>query len=270
MTVHLVGAGPGDPELLTVRAHRLLSQADVVVHDRLVSQTVLALAAGARLVDVGKTPSGPRIAQDDINRILIDEGRRAPSVVRLKGGDPYLFGRGAEEVAALRAAGVGVEVVPGISSAFAAPSAAGIPVTHRTISTGVTVVTASTATDTSGVDWSALARLGHTLVVLMGVRQAPLVAEKLAEHGLPLHEPVAVIGSATTGQQRVQRTTLAQLHQADVPAPATIVIGPVAALPDLPVWTPTPEPGHEKASYPLPSFPLPSFPWPALTGAAQP
>lgn len=243
MTVHLVGAGPGDPELLTVRADRLLTEADVVVHDRLISQAMLELAHRARLVDVGKAPGGPRAAQDDINHILVTEGRQAMTegrtVVRLKGGDPYLFGRGAEEADALREAGIPVQVVPGISSSLAAPAAAGIPVTHRTTSTGVTIVTGSVANDTSGVDWSTLAALDHTLVVLMGVRPAPTLAAQLIEHGRPADEPVAVVGSATTGDQRTVRTTLAGLHRADVPAPATIVIGPVAALPDLPTWIPT-------------------------------
>ena len=261
--VYLVGAGPGDPELITVKGLRCLQQADVVVHDRLVSRAVLDLATRARLVDVGKTPGGPRWAQDDINQILITEGRRADVVVRLKGGDPFLFGRGAEEAEALQAAGVGVEVVPGISSALAAPAAAGIPVTHRTVSTGVTIVTGSTAADTSGVDWSRLAPLDHTLVVLMGVRQAPTLAAQLIEHGRRPTEPVAVIGSATTGHQQVQRTTLAELHLTEVPAPATIVVGPVAALADLPVWVPTLESGAHPAQDITPSFPLP-----ALTGAA--
>lgn len=242
MTVHLVGAGPGDPDLLTVRAHRLLGQADVVVHDRLVAPAVLALAPQARLIDVGKTPGGPRRAQADINRILIAAGRRVPTVVRLKGGDPYLFGRGAEEAAALRAAGIEVTVTPGVSSALAAPAAAGVAVTRRSVSTGVTIVTASTADDTSGVDWPGLAALDHTLVILMGVRAAPGVAATLIEHGRAPDEAVAVVGSATTGHQQAVRTTLAELGRADVPAPATIVIGPVAALADLPTWIPSPSP----------------------------
>jgi uroporphyrin-III C-methyltransferase len=264
MTVHLVGSGPGDPDLLTMRAHRLLGEAEVVVHDRLVARAVLDLAPRARLVDVGKTPGGPRRAQDDINQILITEGRRADIVVRLKGGDPYLFGRGAEEAEALRRAGVAVEVVPGVSSALAAPAAAGVPVTHRTISTGVTIVTGSTAADTSGVDWSRLAPLDHTLVVLMGVRQAPTLAAELIEHGRSPAEPVAVIGSATTGHQRAVRTTLAQLHRADVPAPATIVIGPVAALADLPTWVPTLEATHPTTDL------APSFPLTTIAGAPRP
>jgi uroporphyrin-III C-methyltransferase len=236
MTVHLVGAGPGDPDLLTVRAHRLLGQAEVVVHDRLVAPAVLDLAVRARLVDVGKTPGGPRRAQADINRVLVDEGRRYRCVVRLKGGDPYLFGRGAEEAHHLLQAGVDVEVVPGVSSALAAPAAAGVPVTHRRASTGVTIVTGATATDTTGVDWATLARLDHTLVVLMGVGSAPTWVELLIANGRNADEPVAVVGSATTAGQRVVRTTLTRLPSVDVPAPATVVVGPVAAFDHLPSW----------------------------------
>jgi uroporphyrin-III C-methyltransferase len=236
VTVHLVGAGPGDPELLTVRAHRLLTEADVVVHDRLVSPAILALAPRARLIDVGKTPGGPRRAQSDINDILVREGRRAATVVRLKGGDPYLFGRGSEEALVLADAGVAVEVVPGISSALAAPASAGIPVTHRTLSTGVTIVTGSTAADTSGVDWSVLAALNHTLVILMGVRPAAEWSAALVRHGRSPDEPVAVVGSASTEAQRVVRTTLGRVASVEIPAPATIVVGPVAALADLPTW----------------------------------
>ncbi|MEM9561382.1 MAG: uroporphyrinogen-III C-methyltransferase [Actinomycetota bacterium] len=239
MTVHLVGAGPGDPELLTVRAHRLLAAADVVIHDRLVGPAVLALAGRARLVDVGKLPGGSHQAQADINRLLIEEGRGGGTVVRLKGGDPYLFGRGGEEAADLRVAGIDVEVVPGVSSALAAPAAAGIPVTHRTVSAGVTIVTGSTADDSSGVDWPTLAALDHTLVVLMGVGRAPELAATLIEHGRRPIEPVAVVGSGTLAGQRTVRTTLERLDRVDVPAPATIVIGPVAALADLPEWVPS-------------------------------
>ncbi len=258
MTVHLVGAGPGDPELLTLRADRLLRTADVVVHDRLVGPAVLALAERARLVDVGKLPGGPRRAQADINRLLIEEGRHGGTVVRLKGGDPYLFGRGGEEAADLRAAGIDVEVVPGVSSALAAPAAAGIPVTHRTVSAGVTIVTGATAEDSSGVDWAALAALGHTLVVLMGVGRAPELASTLIGHGRCPIEPVAVIGSGTLSGQRTVRTTLERLDRVDVPAPATIVIGPVAALVDLPEWLPTPPA----------SAPEPDPATPALTAVA--
>ena len=231
MTVHLVGAGPGDPELLTLRAARLIQTADVIVHDRLVGDDVLALAPTSALrIDVGKRPGGPRWAQADIDALLVRLAPLHDTVVRLKGGDPLVFGRGGEEALALRAAGFDVEVVPGVTSAIAAPAAAGVPVTHRGVSTGVTIVTASTAFESAGIDWSDLARLDHTLVVLMGVRAAPEVASALIAGGRPPTTPVAVVGSATTVRQVVQRTTLGGLHRNEVPAPATIVIGAVAGL----------------------------------------
>lgn len=237
MTLHLVGAGPGDPDLLTLRAARLLRQADVVVHDRLIGQGVLDLInPEAELVDVGKAPGGPRWAQSDINAIIIRHALDSETVVRLKGGDPYVFGRGGEEAFAAANAGVKVEVVPGITSATAAASAAGVPVTHRRVSTGFTVVTASTAADNAEVDWLQLAALDHTLVILMGVRQARRIAAALIEGGRSPRLPVAVVGSATTSEQQVVRTTLIELGTVDVPAPATIIVGDVAGFDGLPTW----------------------------------
>ena len=237
MTVYLVGAGPGDPDLLTMRAARLLGRADVVIHDRLVGSGVLDLIpSGTPLVDVGKRPGDPRRAQADLNALLLHYAALYEVVVRLKGGDPYVFGRGGEEAFALLDAGHRVEVVPGLSSAIAAPAAAGIPLTHRGRSHGFTVVTAASAHDVAGVDWLALAQLDHTLVVLMGVRLAPHIATVLIAGGRSPDEPVAVIGSATTACQQVERTTLARLAQVRVPAPATIVIGDVAGFEGLPVW----------------------------------
>ena len=237
MTVYLVGAGPGDPDLLTIRAARLLQQADVVIHDRLVGTGVLDLVSPrALLVAVGKRPGGPRRAQADLNALLLDYASLYDIVVRLKGGDPYVFGRGGEEALALGDAGFRVEVVPGLSSATAAAAAAGVPLTHRGTSNGFTVVTAANAHDAAGVDWLSLARLDHTLVVLMGVRLAPHIATALIGGGRSPDEPVAVIGSATTALQQTERTTLAKLGQARIPAPATIVIGDVAGFEGLPVW----------------------------------
>ena len=237
MTVYLVGAGPGDPDLLTMRAARLLERADVVIHDRLVGSGVLDLIpSGTLLVDVGKRPGDPRRAQADLNALLAHYAALYEVVVRLKGGDPYVFGRGGEEAFALLDAGHRVEVVPGLSSAIAAPAAAGIPLTHRGRSHGFTVVTAASAHDVAGVNWLALAQLDHTLVVLMGVRLAPHIATSLIAGGRSPDEPVAVIGSATTASQQVERTTLARLAQVRVPAPATIVIGDVAGFEGLPVW----------------------------------
>ncbi len=239
MTVHLVGAGPGDPDLLTLRAARLLATADVVLHDRLVGTSILDLIGHRTLtIDVGKVPGSTSWTQDAIIEALITQAGRYDTVVRLKGGDPYVFGRGSEEALALARAGHRVEVVPGISSALAGPAAGGVPVTHRGLSTGFTVVTAETAEGNAGPDWSTLARLDHTLVVLMGVRTAPLIAEQLMAGGRSPDDAVAVVGSATTDRQRVVRTTLSGLGALTVPAPATIVIGAVAQLDGLPHWIP--------------------------------
>lgn len=232
MTVYLVGAGPGHPDLVTVRGAALLGRADVVVHDRLIPYELLDLVPpGAEVVDVGKVPGQP-IRQDDINALLVDRGRSRDVVVRLKGGDPFVFGRGGEEVEALRAAGVEVEVVPGVTSAFAAPLAAGIPVTHRGLSTSVTVVTGHVGDPSApgGVDWEALGRAGGTLVVLMGMSGRAAIAGELLASGRPGDTPVAVVHWGTTDRQQVARTTLAGLAAVDLPAPAAIVIGPVAGL----------------------------------------
>lgn len=233
MTVHLVGAGPGDPDLITVKALRLLSHADVVVHDRLVSQEILDMAPPwAEMINVGKDPNGKRTTQQQINEILVNRGRRFETVVRLKGGDPFVFGRGGEEAIALGAAGVPVAVVPGITSSIAAAAAAGIPVTHRSVSSAFTVVTAhEDPTKPDGIAWDALAQLGTTLVVLMGARRAAQVRDRLVTAGMKATTPVAIIISATTEAQQVRRLPLVELGDEPVPNPAVIVIGPVAATP---------------------------------------
>jgi uroporphyrinogen III methyltransferase/synthase len=241
VTVYLVGAGPGDPGLLTVRGAEVLGRADVVVFDRLVDPAVLALARpGAEFVDVGKEAGAPGVdavashaaRQEEINALLVERARAGRTVVRLKGGDPFVFGRGAEEAEALDRAGVGWEVVPGLSSAFAVPALAGVPVTHRGLSTAVTVVTGHGGGDpTEGrVDWEALARAGGTLVVLMGVATRAEVARRLLAGGHPPDTPVVAVEWGATPAQRRVRTTLADLGTADVAAPAVIVIGPVAAV----------------------------------------
>ena len=232
MTVYLVGAGPGDPDLLTLRAASLLARADVIVHDRLIDHRILAWAAPwAELIDVGKTPGSPCHSQAEINRILVERGRTHDVVVRLKGGDPFVFGRGGEEAEMLVAAGIRVEVVPGVSSSIAAPAAAGIPVTMRGIASGVTVVTAhQDPAKENGLDWDALARSGTTLVVLMGAARARSVSQRLIAGGMRPDMPVAVITSATNPDQLIDRTTLAQLGEMPVCNPSTIVIGEVAAL----------------------------------------
>lgn len=235
MTVHLVGAGPGDPDLLTMRAISLLARADVIVHDRLVDARILASAAPwAELIDVGKTPGSPRNSQSYINGILIDRGRRFDTVIRLKGGDPFIFGRGGEEAEALRAAGIDVAVVPGISSSIAAPAAAGIPVTMRGVSSGVTIVTAhqdpaARSDGQSALDWDALARAGTTLVILMGAARARAFAVRLMEGGMSPDTPVAIITSATCPDECVERMALGQLGLKPVRNPSTIVVGAVAA-----------------------------------------
>lgn len=230
MTVHLVGAGPGDPDLLTVKAARLLATADVVVHDRLASPEIRALVrVDAELIDVGKRPGAPT-PQENINALLVHLGAQGLEVVRLKGGDPFVFGRGGEEADALAAAGIDFDVVPGVTSALAAPAAAGIPVTHRGVSGSFTVVTGHRERDgASGVAWEALAEAGGTIVVLMGVSQRGLIAQRLMAGGLAADTPVAAVRWGTTADQSTLRTTLGGLAAAPVEAPSTIVIGAVAA-----------------------------------------
>ena len=232
MTVHLVGAGPGHPDLLTVRAARLLAAADVVVHDRLGTRHALGLVPpDATLIDVGKAAGHAPVPQAAINKLLIDHGSTGATVVRLKGGDPYVFGRGGEEALALAAAGVPFEVVPGVSAAFAAPAAAGIPVTMRQRSLAVTVVTGHE--DPSGcaeVDWEAHAATGATLVLLMATGRIERIAKRLMAGGLDPATPVAAIHAGWTPEQHVVRTTLDAIGHARVQPPATIVIGSVAGL----------------------------------------
>ncbi len=234
MTVFLVGAGPGDPGLLTRRAAELLARADVVLFDRLVHPSVLALAPGeAELLDVGKTPGGAgggRARQDEIDQLLIHHGQRAATVVRLKGGDPFVFGRGGEEADVLTRAGVPWEVVPGVSSAFAVPAVVGIPVTHRGLSSSVTVVTGRVDDPIDGVQWEALAKIDGTLVILMGMMDRAEIADALQRGGKAGSTPTAVIERGTTADQAVVRTTLDQLAAVPLGSPAVIVVGPVAAL----------------------------------------
>ena len=230
MTVWLVGAGPGDPDLLTVKAARLIADAEVVVHDALVGDGVLALVpAGVDLIDVGKRP-GQVVAQDYTNRLLVELGRAGKRVVRLKGGDPFVFGRGGEEALALLEAGVPFEIVPGISSSTAAPMAAGIPVTHRGVAAAYTVVTGHRREGEHDVEWGSLANVGGTIVVLMGVSQRSLIARELIAGGLDPETPVAAVRFATTERQTVVRCVLSELPGTPMESPAVIVIGPVAAF----------------------------------------
>ncbi|GGZ14155.1 uroporphyrinogen-III C-methyltransferase [Novosphingobium colocasiae] len=240
-TVYLVGAGPGDPDLLTLRAARLVMQARLIVHDGLVSPEILAMAKpGARLVSVAKARSRHTMAQDAINDLLVSEALAGNDVVRLKGGDPFVFGRGGEEAEACRIAGVAVEVVPGISSALGASAAAQIPLTHRDHASIVSFV-AGQCKGLSEQDWSGLAGKGRTLVIFMGLATAAQITEKLIADGLTPDVPVAIIEKATTPAMRVLRCPLAGLadlvESARVASPALIVIGDVAAQPDNTIRT---------------------------------
>ena len=233
MTVWLVGAGPGDPGLLTLRGAEVLASADVVVHDRLASAALLDLAPpDAERISVGKAPGNVEMDQDGINALLVEHGRAGKRVVRLKGGDPFVFGRGGEEAEALAAAGVDFEVVPGITSAIAAPAYAGVPVTHRGLSTHVTIVTGheDPAKGRTDVDWEALARAGGTLVILMGAARIADIAARLVAGGRSPDTPVAAVRNGTRPDQVTVRATLATISEADVAAPAAIVVGDVAAL----------------------------------------
>ena len=228
--ISLIGAGPGDPELLTIRGLRRLQAADVVVHDALVGTGVLALARpDAELIDVGKRPGAP-VPQELINELLIQLARSGRNIVRLKGGDPFVFGRGGEEALALIRAGLDFEVVPGVSSVIAAPAAAGIPVTHRGVSASFTVVTGHRQRGEAAVNWHALAQVGGTIVVLMGVAKRGAIAAALIEGGLAEETPVAAIRHATSAEQHIVRCALSELADAAVESPATIVIGAVAAF----------------------------------------
>jgi uroporphyrinogen III methyltransferase/synthase len=233
VTVHLVGAGPGDPGLLTVRALELLRRADVVVFDRLSQESLLDLAPPeAERIDVGKAPGHVRLGQDEINALLVERGRAGQTVVRLKGGDPFVFARGGEEAAAIAAAGVSFEVVPGITSAIAVPAYAGIPVTLRHSSTSVTIVTGHEdpgAGDSGTVDWDAVARVGGTIVILMGVARIGRIAEALMSGGRPAGTPVAAIQWGTRPEQRTVRATLSTIAGRDLGTPSVIVVGDVAA-----------------------------------------
>ena len=233
-TVYLVGAGPGDPELVTVRGLRLLRAADVVVHDRLVHPALVAEARPeAERIDVGKAPGRPSATQEEIERVLVDRALAGRSVVRLKGGDPFVFGRGGEELLACALAGVPCEVVPGVTSAVGVPTAAGIPVTHRGLAASFAVVTAHRAADLDDVDWGALARL-DTVVVLMGVARLRYVTANLVRAGRRRETPVAVVERGTWEGERVVEATLADVAEraeaAGVRSPATVVVGEVVAL----------------------------------------
>jgi uroporphyrinogen III methyltransferase / synthase len=249
--VFLVGAGPGDPGLITVAGLERIRAADVIVYDRLVSARLLEHARpDAELIYVGKAPSagqgpspdGPGYDQESINRVLIEQAREGRTVVRLKGGDPFVFGRGGEEAEALRATGIPFEVVPGVTSAVAVPSYAGIPVTHRGVASSFAVITGheSPEKDETAIDWAHLATATDTLVLLMGVKNLRDIVARLTDHGRSPQTPVAVIQWGTTPEQRTVAGTLADIvsrvEQADLRPPAITVVGEVVRLRETIAW----------------------------------
>ncbi len=234
--VYLVGAGPGDPDLLTLKAARLLESADVIVHDGLVSQDILTMASpSARLISVAKKRSLHSVPQDQINQILVAEAARGLIVVRLKGGDPFIFGRGGEEADDCKAAGVEVEVVPGISAALGCAAQARMPLTHRDASSAVSFV-AGQCKGLSDQNWSGLAGKGRTLVIYMGVANAEAIVEKLIADGAAPDLPVAVLENGTRSDFRALRTLLTDLgdlvRRENVRSPALLVVGEVARYGD--------------------------------------
>lgn len=241
--VTLVGGGPGDPDLVTLAGRDALRSADLVVADRLAPLAALRwVPPHAEVVDVGKVPGGRSTSQEEINRLLVEGAAAGRHVVRFKGGDAFVFGRGGEEAVACARAGVEVRVVPGVSSSVAGPAAVGIPVTHRGVVHGFTVVSGHVPPDdpASTLDWAALARLGTTIVVLMGVRTLDAICTALVEHGLERTTPAAVVADATLPSQRHVRATVSDIavaaERADIGPPAVAVIGEVADLAELP-WS---------------------------------
>ena len=233
--VFLVGAGPGDPELLTVKAMRLIANAEVVVFDHLVGDAIIELIpASARRVYAGKEAGNHALPQHQINQLLVDIANEGLNVVRLKGGDPFIFGRGGEEMNAVLAAGLECEIVPGITAAAGAASCTGIPLTHREHAQTLVFATGHLKDDTVDLDWTALARPRKTVVIYMGLGALDIICERLIAHGLPAHTPAAVIHAATTPGQCGVHSTLARLsaavREAGIRTPALIMIGEVVAL----------------------------------------
>ena len=233
--VYLIGAGPGDPGLLTIKGRDCLGRADVVVYDRLVSKEILALIpSSCKRVYVGKAADNHTVAQEEISALLVERARRGETVARLKGGDPFVYGRGAEEAEALVEAGIRFEVVPGVSSALAAPSYAGIPLTHRALSSGFHVVAGHECLDSPGTSWAELGRSGHTLVILMAMGHLREIADRLIAHGRASDTPAAIVRWGTTPEQEVAVATLATIAgiavERKLAPPAVIVVGEVVTL----------------------------------------
>lgn len=243
--VYLVGAGPGDPDLITMRGIECLKHAEVVVYDRLANPSLLAHAKGAELIDVGKQPDRHPVPQSKINTLLVEKARAGKVVVRLKGGDPYVFGRGGEEAHALVEAGLPFEVVPGVTSAIAAPTYAGIPVTHRNLACSVAIITGhrADAVHESVYDWANLACGSDTLVFLMGVGNLPLIVEQLIANGRSPETPVALVEQGTRTVQKTAAGTLADIVEraADIRSPAAIIVGEVVRLRETLRWFDRPD-----------------------------
>ena len=239
--VYLVGAGPGDPDLLTFRALRLMQKADVVVYDRLVSPQILELVRrDAEKIYVGKAKSNHTLPQDDINQLMVDEAKKGNRVVRLKGGDPFIFGRGGEEIQTLIKHGIDFQVVPGITAASGASSYAGIPLTHRDHAQSVVFATGHLKNGTIDLNWPALAQKNQTAVFYMGLTGLPIICEKLIEHGLDANTPIALVQSATTEKQAVLTGTLSNIvakqEEAQLQPPTLIIVGSVVSLRDELNW----------------------------------
>jgi uroporphyrin-III C-methyltransferase len=236
--VYIAGAGPGDPDLMTVKAMRILQSADVVVFDRLVNPLLLDhIGPDARKISVGKKPGKASVSQSEINRILVTEARFGQTVLRLKGGDPFVFGRGGEECLALAAKGIPFEVIPGISSVTGATAYAGIPLTMRNLATGFSVISGHLHPDSPEYDWHALSRTA-TLVILMGARNLPLIIDRLKIHGKDGDTPIALIHQGTTARQQVATGTLSDIHTkyTEVRSPVLIVIGEVVRFREQLAW----------------------------------
>ena len=238
--VYLVGSGPGDPELLTLKARRLIDSAEVIIYDQLPGKAILdSMPANAEKIDVGKCAGNHTMTQAEINKMLVQKAKEGKRVVRLKGGDPYVFGRGGEEAEVLVAEGIEFEVVPGITSAIAVPAYAGIPVTHRENTSMVTFITGheDPTKPESWLDWETLAKFGGTIVILMGVKMLSRNVEELMKHGKDPDTPVAIIERGTRTDQRVTVGTLASIaelaKERKVKAPAITVIGDVVKLHDV-------------------------------------
>lgn len=255
----LVGAGPGDPELLSLRGFHLLQHADVVLHDRLIAPELLAFARrDAELIDVGKTGGGPGTSQATINALLLDRVRAGKRVCRLKGGDPYVFGRGSEEAAALAEAGLPFQVIPGITAANGCGAYAGIPLTHRGLAQAVTFVTGHAASDDAATgtepDWATLAALRHTLVIYMSGRKLAVIATELMAQGRSSETPAAVVIAGTLPEQRLVRGTLADIAQrsadAGIGSPALLYVGEVVGLAPQLDWQASARPSANASARP--------------------